>query len=181
MIGAETLVHVDEHTCVQVDDLFPGMELMNPLLGTTQKVAFVLQRTLSVPHLAPRDRSRLAPVLLTQGSVTEKSPSRSLLVSPQQPVLVRTSTRRNVPTASFVTAKALVSRGQASRVSVMRDFSYYVVVTDQPGVILAHGIALKTVGQEAVAATQNVLIAMSARRPIETPFESLGRNNENRG
>jgi hypothetical protein len=126
-----------------------------------------------VPHLAPRDRSSLAPVLFTQGSFTEKSPSRSLFVSPQQPVLVRTSTRRNVPTASFVAAKALVSRGQASRVSVMRDFSYYVVVTNQPGVILAHGVVLKTVGQEAIPATHDVLMAQSARRPIEVPFESF--------
>jgi hypothetical protein len=177
MIGAETLVHIDEDTCVQVEDLVPGMELMNPLLGTSQKVAYVLHRTLSVPHLAPRDRSRLAPVLFTPGSFTEKSPSRSLLVSPQQPVLVRTSTRRNIPTVSFVTAKSLVSRGQASRVSVMRDFSYYVVVTDQPGLILAHGVVLKTVSQEAVPATHNVLMALSARRPIDAPFESVGRKS----
>jgi hypothetical protein len=73
MIGAETLAHIDEDTCVRLDDLVPGMELMNPLLGTSQKVAYVFQRKLSVPHLAHRDHCRLAPVLLTTGSLTEKA------------------------------------------------------------------------------------------------------------
>jgi hypothetical protein len=177
MIGAETLVNIDEDTCVRVNDLVPGMELMNPLLGTSQKVAYVLQRQLGVPHLAHRDRCRLAPVLLTAGSFTEKSPSRSLLISPQQPILVRISTRRNVPTVGFVTAKSLVSRGQASRVTVMRDFSYYVVVTDEPGLILAHGVVLKTVGQDAVPVTKSTLMAHSAQPPIETAFNCVGRKS----
>ncbi len=146
---------------------------MNPLLGTTQKVAFVLQRTLIAQHLAPRDRCRLASVRFTPGSFTEKSPSRSLMVSPQQSVLVRTSTRCNIPTVRFVAAKSLVSRGQASRASVMRDFSYTVVATDEPGLILAHGVVLKTIGLEPVPATQNLLMSLFARRPVDATFESL--------
>ncbi len=142
---------------------------------------FVLQRSLSVLHLAPRDRCRLATVLFTPGSFTEKSPSRSLLVSPHQPVLARTLTRRKVPTANFVTSKSLVSRGQAARVTVMRDFSYFIVVTDQPGLILAHGVVLKTVGQGDIPATQNKLMALSARDPSKHHSKDLEGNHESGG
>lgn len=178
MIADGTLVRLDDGRSVPVEDLLPGMTLHDPLRNIPLQVDCVLRRDIAVFGRSQRERARLAPVLLCKGALSEQRPSRNLLVSPQQQVLIRTMNRKSIPVVSLVSAKALVSGGRAARIAAGQGFTYHLIVTCTPGLMLAENVVLKTVGLEELAGTDTALIQAPIRSFAEFPTPTWGMSHD---
>lgn len=174
MIGEGTLVQLATGERIPVEEILPGALLNDPLQNRSNEVFCVLKRTIGPTTHTPRQLAQLTPVLLPRGAISETRPSRNLLMSPQQRILSRKINSQRIPMARLVSAKALVSDGQASRISVEREFSYYLLVMNSSCLIIAEDLVLQAVGRDDLSSPA-VTIAKLYPRKTKNDFDSHGQ------
>jgi len=146
MIAAGARISLNEGGQVAVQLLQPGDELLNPFGGQPLLVEAVLTRRIGTLASTTRARLQLSPVALRLHKTQANPSSNCLMVSPQQPLLIRSRKPSGPPSYDLITAKTLVSIGEAERVSVAEDFIYCLIITASSGLIVVEGNILKAMG-----------------------------------
>jgi hypothetical protein len=153
MIAAGARISLDGGGQVAVQSLQPGAELLNPFGGQPLLVKSVLTRRIGTLASTTRARVQLSPVLLRLHETKESLSSKFLIVSPQQPLLIKSRKPSGPPSYDLVTARTLVSLGEAERVSVAEDFIYCLIITATSGLIAVEGKILKALGSNDLSGT----------------------------